>query len=243
MSKNSPMKGLDLSMIGAGHGLKAGIGKFAAANPAALGIMAGLGFLGMLSGRKKRRQRIREAQREVKAREQDYLRFNITNPYEGMANYYKGAENVMEDLTVNQKQAEFMSQQSAQQRADIMAGLRGAAGASGLAGLAQSLAQQGTLQAAQASATIGQQEAMNQRLAAQEASRLQQLERSAQMEMQMKERYGAMLQETREQERVETLYAGALTRASEAQNAQTAHTQNIVGGVSDITSAIISLGG
>ena len=81
-----------------------------------------------------------------------------------MENQY--AENVYEDLTVNQQQAQFQSQQGAQQRSNILGGLRGAAGGSGIAGLAQSLANQGQLQTQQISASIGQQEARNQALAA-----------------------------------------------------------------------------
>ena len=54
-----------------------------------------------------------------------------------------------------------------------MQGLKGAAGGSGIAGLAQSLAGQGQLQAQQISASIGQQEAMNQRLRAQGAQQVQ----------------------------------------------------------------------
>ena len=48
-----------------------------------------------------------------------------------------------------------------------MQGLQGAAGGSGIAALAQTMANQGTLQARQASASIGQQEAANQKLLAQ----------------------------------------------------------------------------
>jgi hypothetical protein len=61
-----------------------------------------------------------------------------------------------------------------QQQANIMQDLRGAAGGSGIAGLAQAMANQGALQAQQASASIGQQEAANQQLMAQGAERIQQ---------------------------------------------------------------------
>ena len=89
---------------------------------------------------------------------------DLTNPYENLS-----MENVMEDLKVNTKQAEFQAQQGAQQRADAMGQLRGAAGSSGIAGLAQSMANQGQLQAQQISASIGQQESRNQALRAQGA--------------------------------------------------------------------------
>ena len=96
---------------------------------------------------------------------------NITNPY---ANIELDTQNVFEDLTVNRQAAEFAKQQSLQSQANIMQNLQGAAGGSGIAGLAQAMANQGALQAQQASASIGQQEAANQRLAAQGAERIQQ---------------------------------------------------------------------
>jgi hypothetical protein len=60
-----------------------------------------------------------------------------------------------------------------QQRANIMQNLRGAAGGSGVAALAQQMAAQGQLATQKASASIGQQEAANQRLMAQGASKIQ----------------------------------------------------------------------
>ena len=86
-------------------------------------------------------------------------------------------ENVFEDLTVNQQQAQFEAQQGAQQRANIMQSLKGAAGASGIAGLAQALANQGQLQTQRISASIGQQESRNQMAAAKGASAIQIAER------------------------------------------------------------------
>ena len=72
---------------------------------------------------------------------------------------YQFAENVcMKILTINQQQAQFEAQQGAQQRANIMQGLKGAAGGSGVAGLAQAMAGQGQLQTQQIAAGIGQQE-------------------------------------------------------------------------------------
>ena len=77
------------------------------------------------------------------------------------------AENVYEDITVNQQQAEFQREQQEQQRANIMQGLQGAAGGSGIAALAQQMANQGTLQAREAAASIGAQESAQQQLKAQ----------------------------------------------------------------------------
>tara|TARA_R100000084_G_scaffold74546_2_gene33516 strand:- start:293 stop:1252 length:960 start_codon:yes stop_codon:yes gene_type:complete len=118
---------------------------------------------------------------EEKDRMRDMLsNVDTSNPFEGMQNQfaglqnpYSGLENTMEDLTVNQQEADFQAQQFAQSQANIMEGLRGSAGSSGIAALAQSLAKQGSLSAQKSSASIGKQEAANQAMAAKEAGRLQ----------------------------------------------------------------------
>ena len=116
----------------------------------------------------------------------------MENAYAGLENQYEGMENRFEDMTVDMRAADFQAQQGAQQRANIMQGLRGAAGSSGIAGLAQSLANQGQLQSQQIAAGIGQQERQNQMLAAQEGSRIDQLQRGAGMQLQQLQASGAM---------------------------------------------------
>jgi hypothetical protein len=138
------------------------------------GVQIGVAAIGLWGASKRRKAARREARlaREERARQQailekqkqEYRDIEFTNPYEGMQNQY--AENVYEDLTVNQQQAQFQTQQGQQQRANIMAGLRGAAGTSGIAGLAQAMANQGQIQAQQISGSIGMQEARNQQLRA-----------------------------------------------------------------------------
>jgi hypothetical protein len=88
----------------------------------------------------------------------------------------------MEDLTVNQQEAEFTKQQQMQTQANIMGQMRGAAGSSGIAALAQSLANQGSINAQKASASIGTQEAANQKSERAEASKIQDLEREGEMQ-------------------------------------------------------------
>jgi len=88
------------------------------------------------------------------------------NAFEGMKNKFEGMENAFEDLTVNTQQAEFEAQQNAQNQANILSSMAGAAGGSGIAALAQSMANQGALQAQKASASIGAQEAANAKKAA-----------------------------------------------------------------------------
>jgi len=110
------------------------------------------------------------AQKKLDAQKAEYKRMDFKNPFSNM-------ENVYEDLTVNQQQAQFQAQQGAQQRANIMQGLRGAAGSSGIAGLAQSMANQGALQTQRISASIGLQESKNQIAAAKGAGAIQVAER------------------------------------------------------------------
>ena len=100
----------------------------------------------------------------------EYKSMKFQNPFLNM-------ENVYEDLTVNLQQAQFQAQQGAQQRANIMQNLRGAAGSSGVAGLAQLLANQGQLQTQQISTSIGMQESRNQLAAARGAAAIQAADR------------------------------------------------------------------
>ena len=116
------------------------------------------------SSQQARQQQVLQNQKEA------YKSFEFQNPFAGM-------ENTMEDLTVNTAAADFQAEQGAQQRANLLSGLRGAAGGSGVAGLAQSLANAGTMQARQISVDLGQQQTQNQKLAAQQAGQLQSLER------------------------------------------------------------------
>ena len=117
---------------------------------------------------------------ELEKQKNEYKSMTFKNPYADM-------ENVYEDLTVNQQQAQFEAQQGSQQRANIMQNLRGAAGASGIAGLAQALANQGTLQTQQISASIGQQESANQLAAAKGAGAVQIAERQGEQWVQQAE--------------------------------------------------------
>jgi len=127
----------------------------------------------------------------------------LQNQFAGLENKYEGMENRFEDMTVDMRAADFQAQQGGQQRANILQGLRGAAGSSGIAGLAQSMANQGSMQAQQISAGIGQQERQNKMMSAQEGSRIDQMQRgeasrlasqgaAGAMSVQQAERAGAM---------------------------------------------------
>jgi hypothetical protein len=219
MGKPSPLKVLPVVAAAGGAG---GLGAFIGANPmAAMGIaQAGASILGGLIGSRKRRREQREARTAMEASRQAYMEQEYVNPYANLENPY-------EDLTVNQQQAQFQAQQGAQQRADILEGLRGTAGGAGVAGLAQAMAQQSTLQTQKISASIGKQEALNQRLRAQGAAQTQRLER-----------YGEQIRRGKEEQRIQTLYGMDMARLTAANRARQQARQQMISGIGSGLGAI-----
>ena len=145
-------------------------------------------------------------QRKILAKQkQEYKNFEFKNPYGGLQNYYEGMENVFEDMTVSTQAADFQMERGDQQRANIMQSLSGAAGGSGIASLAQSLANQGVLQAGQVSANIAQQERQNQIMMAKGANNIQQLERQGMSAADMAMRGGEAMVQQAEMSRQSTL--------------------------------------
>ena len=162
---------------------------------------------------------------------QEYKSQKFVNPYANM-------ENVYEDLTVNQQQAQFQAQQGRQQRANIMQQMKGAAGSSGIAALAQSMAGQGQLQTQRISVSIGQQEAANQRARARGAAQIQ-----------LSERQGEAMVQSAEMGRTKTLLgmqqgdtAAAMQFANQAEaqqmQAQNAVTQAWATGIGDVATSV-----
>tara|TARA_R100001377_G_C3194165_1_gene111866 strand:- start:1388 stop:2026 length:639 start_codon:yes stop_codon:yes gene_type:complete len=189
-------------------------------------IGAGIG-----ASRAAKAQRKAEADEKQKRVEMDrlkgvYANLDTSNPFLNM-------ENTMEDLTVNQKQAQFQAQQNQQTQANTLGSLRGAAGGSGIAALAQTMAQSGQLSAQQASASIGTQESNNQRMAAQQASMIQTRERMGEVKSrQMKKDQTGTLLGMSQQET-----AAARNQASMAEQAKW---DAISGGVQGVASAASS---
>tara|TARA_R110000737_G_scaffold65075_2_gene92875 strand:- start:131 stop:955 length:825 start_codon:yes stop_codon:yes gene_type:complete len=120
----------------------------------------------------------KEQQAKLNIQKAKYASMKFKNPY---AKTQTEFENVFEDLTVNQKQAQFEKDMFQQSQANVLQGLRGAAGGSGIAGLAQSLANQGQRASQQASASIGQQESRNQMATAEGAANVQRMETAGEM--------------------------------------------------------------
>jgi hypothetical protein len=176
-------------------------------------IQAGASILGGLIGGRRRRREQRDAREAMQTSREAYMQQEYVNPYANLENPY-------EDLTINQQQAQFQAQQGAQQRADILEGLRGTAGGAGVAGLAQAMAGQAALGTQRISASIGQQEARNQELRARGAMGVQRLEG-----------YGEQIRSQREQQRMETLYGMDMGRLTAANQARQQARQNMISGL------------
>ena len=139
-------------------------------------------------------------------------------------------------------QLKILIDKNQQSQANIMQSLQGAAGGSGIAGLAQSLANQGQIAAQKASASIGQQESQNSRLAAQEAGRNQQLQARGAQSAQNLRMSGAEKVQNTEMDRQATMLGMSMQQVGNAQQAIAANKAmwgQIIGGVaSGIGSAV-----
>jgi len=172
------------------------------------------------------------AQGDYDKMREKYMGLDTSNLYADVSNPYANMENTMEDLTVNQQQAQFQKQMYQQQQADVLQGLRGGAGASGTAGLAQAMMNQGQQQAQQASASIGQQESANQMAKAQMAGQLQQQERGGEWQASMTRRAGQEQSRTLEKDKVSTLFTMATDKLGTAKLAEQERQAQMWGGVS-----------
>jgi hypothetical protein len=191
------------------------------------GVSLASGIFG--ASRAAKAQRKAEADEKRKRAEMNrlkgvYANLDTSNPFLNM-------ENTMEDLTVNQKQAQFESQQFQQSQANIMSGLRGSAGGSGIAALAQTLAQQGQLNAQRSSASIGKQESANQMAAARQAGTIQ-----------MQERRGEIMSRNMKRDQTGTLLGMSQQETAAARNqasmAEQAKWSAISGGVQGAVGAV-----
>ena len=190
----------------------------------------------------KRKKAIKEAQAEYDDQMAAYRNLDTSNLYGDVSNPYANMQNTMEDLTVNQQQAQFEAQQGQQQRANIMSQMAGAAGSSGVAGLAQAMANQGQLATQRASASIGQQEAANQKAAAQQAGQLQQMERQGAWKADMTRRAGAEQERAAIKDQTSTLLAMSMNRLGTAKSAHQKAQQQMWEGVGNMFNPLDDLG-
>ena len=184
---------------------------------AMLGVAQGVaGIVGGMIGSRKRKREQREAQAEFQRRQAQFENLDTSNVYAGL-------ENVYEDLTVNQQQAEFVKRQQQQALAQTMGGMQGAAGGSGIAALAQAMANQQMLGAERAGISIGQQEAQNQAAQARMAGQLQ-----------FAEAKGELLSREAELNKVSTLMGMSGQRLQAANKARADATRGILGGIGGV---------
>ena len=180
------------------------------------GVQGIAGIAGGLIGAGKRKREQRAAQADFNRRKGQFEDLDTSNLYTNL-------ENVYEDLTVNQQQAEFTNRSQQQSMANTMDTMQGAAGGSGIAALAQAMANQGSLNAERAGISIGQQERSNQ---------------SAQMQQeaqnQLLERQGEGQSRSAELNKVSTLMGMAGQRLGAANEARAAGKKAILGGVGNI---------
>ena len=202
-------------------------------------ISAGVGLVGALSGSKAKKaaeKKAAEAKAEMDRQKAKYATLDTSNPYADYENQM--AENVYEDITVNKQQAEFQRAQQEQQRANIMQNLQGAAGGSGIAALAQQLANQGSIEARQTAASIGQQEAANQKLQAQGELIVQQGEQAAQA----KRFEGEIMSRDMERNKIMTLMGMSQSEMA-AHNQKAAQAEALMwSGAGDVGGAVTGLG-
>jgi len=203
-----------------------------------LAAAGGIAKLGMsLAGRKKRITEQRAAKEEFDKMKGEYQNLDTSNLAAGVRNPYENLENTMEDLTVNQQQAQFQAQQFQQSQANIMQSLQGAAGGSGIAALAQSLANQGQLSLQKASASIGMQEAQNQKLAAQQGAKIQQLEGQGELAAEKMRQAGAKEARELDYQKTSTLLGMSQQRKAYADAARRQAMADQMSAVGDIASA------
>jgi len=215
-------------------GKKKSPAKFIGAVSLGLGVIKGASsIIGGIQEKKRLRKENQRAQSQYRDMRDDLKSLEITNPYKDLNTTF---ENTFEDMTVNQQQAQFQAQQGAQARANLLSNLQSAAGGSGIAGLAQVLANQQQVQGQQISASIGQQEAANQRLVAQGAQGVQRMEQQARQQV----AYGGYLREQGENERQMNLLqlkAGRQQAQRDFRGQMQAQKGAIMGGIGSIVGA------
>ena len=170
--------------------------------------------VGSVFGGGKRRREERAAQAAVNRGRQAYETFEFKDPSRNMTNPF-------EDLTINQQQAQFASQQQ-QALAGTLGQLQGAAGSSGIAALAQSLAGQQSRNLQAASASIGQQEADNQMARAR-----------GQQSLESARATGEQYVQGQELARTQTLLGMDQQRLGVAKQARAAAKADLIGGISE----------
>ena len=186
-----------------------------------------------------KRRKALAASREKFEKQKDVFRgLDTSNAYADIENTYKGMENAFEDIKVSTQQAEFEKQMFQQSQANTLDTLRSAAGGSGIAGLAQAMSNQAMNQAQKTAASIGKQEAKNKLLAAQQASKIEQLERRGADTAQQLIAKGQLSSMQMEQSKQSTLLGMDAQSVQGAQAAVQAGNQMMMSGFSDVIGGV-----
>ena len=186
-------------------------------------VVAGAGVAKAISGgvqKKKAKAEAAKAQAELEAQKAAFKGLDTSNPFLNL-------ENTMEDLTVNQEEAQFVAEKQAQSQANILSELRGAAGGSGIAALAQTLANQGSENARKAAISIGKQEQANQMA-----------ERNQAASIQKAERQGEIMSRNMKQQQVQALMGMAAQDVASAKQAQAAADEKMWSGITSAAGGI-----
>ena len=186
----------------------------------------------------KRKKALAAARKKYDKQKDVFRNLDTGNAYADIENKYKGMENTFEDIRVNTQQAQFEKQMFQQSQANTLQSLRGAAGGSGIAGLAQAMSNQAMTQAQRVSASIGQQEAKNKMLAAQQAAKIDQLERAGADKTQQLIAQGELTSVQMEQSKQSTLLGMDAQSVTGAQQAVQAGNQMMASGIGDIIGGV-----
>jgi hypothetical protein len=167
----------------------------------------------------------KKAKKELDAKKKQYEALDTSNLNKDMVNN-------MENLTINQKGMELENQQGQQSRSNTMDSMKSMAGGSGIAALAQQMANDGQLAAQKSAATIGDQEAANQKATSMEASNVQ----TAKIQ-------GAEASRKLQYDKTQNLMEMAAGEASAAGAAKNQAAMDQASGLSDIGGAITGAAG
>ena len=186
----------------------------------------------------KRRKALAKSRAAFEKQKDVYKGLDTSNAFADIKNKYEGMENPFEDMRVNTQQAQFEKQMFQQSQANTLQSLRGAAGGSGIAGLAQAMSNQAMTQAQRASASIGQQEAKNKMLAAQQSAKIDQLERAGADKTQQLIAKGELTSMQMEQSKQATLLGMDAQSVQGAQAAVQAGNKMMMSGISDVIGGV-----
>ena len=192
--------------------------------PAPTKFVSGLVQMGVSlfnMGKVKKAQR--EAENELRTEMDAFRALDTSNPYADI-------ENAFEDLTVNTQEAEFQRDSAQQSQANILGSMKDAAGGSGIGALAQSLANQASTDARRSSASIGSQEAQNQKLSAQGAA-----------SMQSQQAQGKAMSQQMEMNKQSTLTGIAQTNMQEANQNMDENNQMLMSGIGSVAGSLVGM--